>query len=117
MREQKERTMTQEEILKKYTRYRDNVKWHIETNKPTGQDLLDCMAKWTAYQEVVKDLESTPPAPVWVSVTEPTPEQIFEAIGNIFPALNEYCEFQQYEQLFMAGFYACKIQVPPPPAI
>ncbi len=50
--------MTTQELIKKYTTYRDNVQWHIDTNKPDGEELLSCQMRINHSNEIIKDLES-----------------------------------------------------------
>lgn len=45
-----------EMLIKKYNKYIQNIKWHIETNKPKGKQLSDCQNNVIVYEEVVKDL-------------------------------------------------------------
>lgn len=50
--------MTTQELIKKYTTYRDNVQWHIERNKLESEGLRRCQQKMEDYNKVIKYLES-----------------------------------------------------------
>lgn len=46
------------ELIKKYQRYVSNLKWHVERNKPTGEELSRVCERITDFEEVVRDLIS-----------------------------------------------------------
>lgn len=65
-------------LVKRYKNFISNIEWHINTNKPTGTELLNCKEKIEIYKEVVKDIESfaasqSPAAGVWVRCAEKLP--------------------------------------------
>lgn len=45
-----------ERLIKKYTRYRENLLWHIRTNGPKGEERTACDIKIISYMEIVSDL-------------------------------------------------------------
>jgi hypothetical protein len=53
---------TEKEKLKqltdKYSRMATNIRWHIDTNKPTGTELKECALQCNDFNEVVNDLKS-----------------------------------------------------------
>lgn len=51
-------TTTKQYLIKKYTAFRDNIQWHIKTNKPVGGELNILEQRVKDYNEVIKDLES-----------------------------------------------------------
>jgi len=65
------------ELLEKYTTYRDNVKWHIDTNKPEGQHLERNETMLKLYEEIVKDLFSLPSSGgmKWTFANEKKPDR------------------------------------------
>lgn len=71
------------QLLKKYIVYRDNVQWHIDTNKPDAEELLSCQVKIKHYDEIIKDLES------------------ISTIGEGWIELKEGCEMPDYDELVL----------------
>lgn len=80
----KKRLTPLQELTQKYKRFRDNIKWHIDTNKPTGDELKESALRYNDFAELVVDLESIAGAASresgcrWVKASERTPTEIKE---------------------------------------
>jgi len=46
-----------EKLKAKYEGYRDNLKWHIETNNPVGEPLEAINIQLDIYNQIISDLE------------------------------------------------------------
>jgi len=44
-------------LIDKYQKQIDNLKWHIETNKPQIDERLKCMQRISDFSDVVYDLK------------------------------------------------------------
>lgn len=42
--------------INKYVKYVDNLRWHIDTNKPDGEELKSLQKRILTYREILEDL-------------------------------------------------------------
>ena len=71
---------TVEDLLKKYRAYIANIEWHVNTNKPTGKELEQCVTSVTGFREMYSDLEQlqfTKP-----DTAAPTPADFLEYVKD-----------------------------------
>lgn len=53
--------MSIDQLKIKYQKYVDNLEWHINTNKPTGDDLERINQRLLDFKEILIDLKSIKP--------------------------------------------------------
>ncbi len=70
------RRITKKELIKRYITMRDNVRWHMDTNKPDGVHLLKCIEMLEIYNEIILDLQVLFETG-WVKATERLPPPPF----------------------------------------
>lgn len=49
-------------LLEKYTRYVENIKWHVKTNKPALPEESTCRHRIKCYEEIIDDLQKLTPS-------------------------------------------------------
>lgn len=81
-------------ITDKYQKMIDNVRWHLDTNKPTDKiEIQKCETQIADYEEMIRDLQSvismcTTPAPVSKTTgqIQGEPNYIEKILHGMFPA-------------------------------
>lgn len=91
-------------LFKKYQTYRDNILWHIETNKPTGAELERCEQRLADFNEVLRDLSTAPAIPASTEQGEGREDEAFEKfISSLQDAKDKFKDMNPDQLRDMVG--------------